>query len=318
VAATKTPAYGHPMKTNPQTADAQSWALLVVLAAIWGGSFMFIGVAVKELPSLLIVLARVSMAAAILLPIHFILIGKLPADRKSWIACAGMSIMNNVIPFTLITWGQHHIASGLASVINATTPMFAAIFMALAAYEAITLRKSIALLVGVAGVVILQGADFSNLGDQSLGILAVIVAAAFYGLSAPWSKKMLVGIPPLTIATCQLLISSVIMAAIVLPTQDIGLYAKASIQTWAALVALAALATSLAYLLFFRIIARAGASFVSLVTMLVPVSAIGLGYLFLNETLSTHEIIGALVICLSLVIIDGRALRFVGFRPAAQ
>jgi drug/metabolite transporter (DMT)-like permease len=306
------------MTKPPSPADAQSWALLVVLAAIWGGSFMFIGVAVKELPSLLIVLARVSMAAAILLPIHLIVIGKLPSNRKSWVACAGMSIMNNVIPFTLITWGQHHIASGLASVINATTPMFAAMFMALAAYEAITLRKSIALLVGVAGVVILQGADFSNLGDQSLGILAVIVAAAFYGLSAPWSKKMLVGIPPLTIATCQLLISSVIMAAIVLPTQDIGLYAKASIQTWAALVALAALATSLAYLLFFRIIARAGASFVSLVTMLVPVSAIGLGYLFLNETLSTHEIIGALVIGLSLVIIDGRALRFVGFRPAAQ
>jgi drug/metabolite transporter (DMT)-like permease len=304
------------MTKPPSPADAQSWALLVVLAAIWGGSFMFIGVAVKELPSLLIVLARVSMAAAILLPIHLIVIGKLPSNRKSWVACAGMSIMNNVIPFTLITWGQHHIASGLASVINATTPMFAAMFMALAAYEAITLRKSIALLVGVAGVVILQGADFSNLGDQSLGILAVIVAAAFYGLSAPWSKKMLVGIPPLTIATCQLLISSVIMSAIVLPTQDIGLYAKASIQTWAALVALAALATSLAYLLFFRIIARAGASFVSLVTMLVPVSAIGLGYLFLNETLSTHEIIGALVIGLSLVIIDGRALKFVGFRPA--
>ena len=305
-------------KTNPQTADAQSWALLVILAAIWGGSFMFIGVAVKELPSLLIVLARVSMAAAILLPIHIILIGKLPADRKSWIACAGMSIMNNVIPFTLITWGQHHIASGLASVINATTPMFAAIFMALAAYEAITLRKTIALLVGVAGVVILQGADFSNLGDQSLGILAVIVAAAFYGLSAPWSKKMLTGIPPLTIATCQLLISSVIMAAIVLPTQNIGLYAKASMQTWAALIALAALATSLAYLLFFRIIARAGASFVSLVTMLVPVSAIGLGYLFLNETLSIHEIIGALVIGLSLVIIDGRALKFLGVKASPQ
>jgi drug/metabolite transporter (DMT)-like permease len=142
------------MKSNLQTADAQSWALLVVLAAIWGGSFMFIGVAVKELPALLIVLARVAMASAILLPVHFLLIGKLPADSKSWIACAGMSIMNNVIPFTLITWGQHHIASGLASVINATTPMFAAIFMALAAFEAITLRKTFALLVGLAGVVI--------------------------------------------------------------------------------------------------------------------------------------------------------------------
>ena len=102
------------MKSTPQTADAQSWALLVALAAIWGGSFMFIGIAVKELPALLIVLARVAMAAAILLPIHFIILGQLPTNSKSWIACAGMSIMNNVIPFTLISWGQHHIASGLA------------------------------------------------------------------------------------------------------------------------------------------------------------------------------------------------------------
>ena len=304
------------IEKNPQTADAQSWALLVVLAALWGGSFMFIGIAVKELPALLIVLVRVAMAAVILLPIHFILIGKLPSDRKSWIACAGMSVMNNVIPFTLISWGQHHIASGLASVINATTPMFAAIFMALAAYEAITLRKTIALLVGLAGVIILQGADVSNLGDQSLGILAVMGGSAFYGLSAPWSKKMLTGIPPLTIATCQLSLSTLIMAVIVLPTQDISLYAEASMKTWAALIALAALATSLAYLLFFRIIARAGPSFVSLVTMLVPVSAIALGYLFLNEKLSAHEIIGALVIGVSLLIIDGRAFTYLKLKLA--
>ena len=304
------------MTKTPSPADTQSWALLVVLAALWGGSFMFIGIAVKELPALLIVLVRVAMAAVILLPIHFILIGKLPSDRKSWIACAGMSVMNNVIPFTLISWGQHHIASGLASVINATTPMFAAIFMALAAYEAITLRKTIALLVGLAGVIILQGADVSNLGDQSLGILAVMGGSAFYGLSAPWSKKMLTGIPPLTIATCQLSLSTLIMAVIVLPTQDISLYAEASMKTWAALIALAALATSLAYLLFFRIIARAGPSFVSLVTMLVPVSAIALGYLFLNEKLSAHEIIGALVIGVSLLIIDGRAFTYLKLKLA--
>ena len=187
--------------------------------------------------------------------------------------------------------------------------------MAMAAYEAITLRKTIALLVGLAGVVILQGANYSNLGDQSLGILAVMGGSVFYGLSAPWSKKMLTGIPPLTIATCQLSISTVIMTAIVLPTQDLSLYAQASTKTWAALIALAALATSLAYLLFFRIIARAGPSFVSLVTMLVPVSAIALGYLILNETLSFNEIIGALIIGLSLVIIDGRALKYIGLKP---
>jgi drug/metabolite transporter (DMT)-like permease len=296
--------------------DAQSWALLVVLAVIWGGSFMFIGVAVKELPALLIVLARVGIAAAILLPIHLMFFGKLPGDLKSWIACGGMALMNNVIPFTLISWGQHHIASGLASVINAMTPMFAAIFMALAAYERITLRKAIALLFGILGVVILQGADFSNLGAQSLGILAVIIASMFYGLSAPWSKKMLGDLPPITITTCTLLVSTTVVAPLAFTFSDVSLYTKASLSTWSALFALAALSSALAYLLFFRIIARAGPSFVSLVTMLVPVSAIILGYLFLNETLSRNEIFGALVIGISLLIIDGRALRYIGIRSA--
>lgn len=304
------------MNKTPAPADTQAWALLIVLAAIWGASFMFIGVAVKELPALLIVLARVAIAAAILLPVHFIVIGKLPGDRRSWTACLGMSVMNNVIPFTLISWGQHHIASGLASVINATTPMFAAIFMALAAYEAITLRKAIALIIGFCGVVILKGTDFSDLGLQTLGIFAVMTASAFYGLSAPWSKKMLQGIPPLTIATCQLMGSTIIMAGIVLPTSDLSLYAKASTQTWLAMLALAAISTSLAYLLFFHIIARAGPSFVSLVTMLVPVSAIALGFLFLDEKLTSNEIIGALVIGLSLIIIDGRMLKYAGFKLA--
>jgi drug/metabolite transporter (DMT)-like permease len=297
-----------------QPIDGKSWGLLALLALIWGGSFMFIGVAVKELPALLIVLARVGMAALILLPIHLILVGPLPRNAKTWIACGGMSIMNNAIPFTLISWGQHHITGGLASVVNATTPMFATIFMAAWALEAITLRKAIALVIGFVGVVVLQGADFSDLGNQTWGILAVVVASLFYGLSAPWSKKMLVGIPPMTTATCQLSLSTLIMLVIVLLFADPTQYGAASPTTWAALLGLAAISTSLAYLIFFRIIERAGPSFVSLVTMLVPVSAILLGYLILGESLSMREIIGALIIGSALVIIDGRILRYLGIK----
>lgn len=286
-----------------------SWILLIVLAAIWGGSFMFVGVAVKELPALLIVLARVSIAALVLIPVHFLIQGRLPRERRIWLACGGMAIMNNVIPFTLISWGQHHIASGLASVINATTPMFTAAFLALFGMDVIGPRKIIALLIGLVGVVVLQGGAFGDLGPQKLGIVAVLIASSFYGLSAPWSKKMLVGIPPLTTATCQLTISSTIMAVIVLLVGDFSAYQQASSQTWAALVALAVISTAVAYLLFFRIIARSGPAFVSLVTMLVPVSAIGLGYVFLNETLTLHEIIGTIIIGAALFIIDGRLLK---------
>ncbi|MEO6608803.1 MAG: DMT family transporter [Aestuariivirga sp.] len=295
-----------------QKIDATSWAMLFVLAMIWGGSFMFVAVAVKELPALLIVLARVGIAALILIPVHLIFQGPLPRDRKTWVACGGMSILNNVLPFTAIAWGQHAITGGLASVINATTPMFGAVFMVLFALEAITTRKALALGLGFVGVIVLKGANFGDLGPQSLGIIAVIFASACYGLSSVWSKKYLMGIPPMTTATCQLITSSSVMAILVLLFSDVKLYAAASFNTWAALLTLAALSTSIAYLIFFRIIQRAGASFVILVTMLVPLSAILLGFLVLGETLSIHEVIGAAIILGALVIIDGRALKKLG------
>jgi drug/metabolite transporter (DMT)-like permease len=294
--------------------DAQSWGLLLILSVIWGGSFLFIAVAVKELPALLIVLARVGIAAVILLPIHLAVQGRLPRDLKTWIACGGMSIMNNVIPFTAISWGQHHITGGLASVINATTPMFAALFMALAGLEGITPRKSIALTLGLVGVLVLKGGGFGDLGAQTLGILAVVLASACYGLSAPWSKVRLVGIPPLTTATLQLSMSTIIMAAIVLFFAEPAQYFAVSGKTWLSLFLLAAVSTSIAYLLFFRIIARAGPSFVSLVTMIIPISAILMGYLLLNERLTINEVLGALIIGLALVIIDGRMLRYIGIK----
>jgi drug/metabolite transporter (DMT)-like permease len=297
-----------------QKIDTQSWVLLLTLSVIWGGSFLFIGIAVKELPPLLIVLARVAIAAALLVPAHLLIIGPLPRDVKTWIACGGMSIMNNVVPFTAISWGQQYIESGLASVINSTTPMFAALFMALAGLEGITLRKVFALGLGLLGVLVLKGEGLGSLGAQTLGILAVVLASASYGLSAPWSKRKLQGIPPLTAATCQLLGSTAIMSLVVFVFADPARYALASQKTWIALALLAAVSTSLAYLLFFRIIARSGPSFVSLVTMIIPVSAILMGFAFLNERLSAQEITGALIIGLALLLIDGRVLRWAGIK----
>lgn len=298
--------------TQNPTADAKSWGMLLLLSLVWGGSFLFIAIAVKELSALQVVFARVSIAAACLIPVHLVVQGPLPTDRRTWIAAGGMSVMNNIIPFTLITWGQHYITGGLASVVNATTPIFAALFMAMAGYEAITGRKGLALIIGFIGVGVLQGVNLNAINSQSWGIFAVIVAAGFYGLSAPWSKKMLVGIPPLTTASCQLLISTLIMAVIVFFFGDMKQFEAVSMPTWAALVGLAVFSTSFAYLLFFKIIARAGPTFVSLVTMIIPVSAILLGYIVIGEKLSLQEIVGALIIGLALMVIDGRLLKRLG------
>jgi drug/metabolite transporter (DMT)-like permease len=298
--------------TQNPTADAKSWVMLLLLSLVWGGSFLFIAMAVKELSALQIVFARVLLAAACLIPVHLMVQGKLPTDSRIWMAAGGMSVMNNIIPFTLITWGQHYITGGLASVVNATTPIFAALFMAMAGFEAITGRKALALIIGFIGVGVLQGVDLNTVNSQSWGIFAVMVAAGFYGLSAPWSQKMLIGIPPLTTASCQLLVSTLLMAVIVFFFGDVRQYQSVSAPTWAALAGLAIFSTSFAYLLFFKIIARAGPSFVSLVTMIIPVSAILLGYIMIGEKLSPQEILGALIIGLALTVIDGRLLKRLG------
>jgi drug/metabolite transporter (DMT)-like permease len=296
--------------------SAQDWALLLLLSMIWGGSFLFIGIAVKELPALLIVFARVGLAALILIPLHLVTLGPLPRDAKTWLAAGGMSVINNVLPFTAIAWGQHYVGSGLASVINATTPIFAALFMALFGLEGFKPRKIIALSMGFIGVLVLKGGGFGDLGAQSLGILAVTFASCCYGLSAVWSKVKLTGIAPMTIATCQLTSSGLMMLVLAFGLSEPALYAKASLATWGALVALAALSSAIAYLIFFRINATAGASFVTLVTMLVPLSAIVLGMVVLHESLSTHEVLGAAIIISALVIIDGRLLAKAGITLA--
>jgi drug/metabolite transporter (DMT)-like permease len=298
--------YANKTETKP---TANDWALLLLLSMLWGGSFLFIGVAVKALPALLVVFMRVGLAAVVLIPLHLVVQGPLPRDRKTWFAAAGMSVLNNVMPFTAITWSENYIGSGLASVINATTPMFAVLFMALFGFEALVLRKVLALCLGLIGVLILMGGGFGDLGPQTLGILAVSFASLCYGLSTVWAKKFLIGIPPMTTATCQITSSAMMMAVLSFSFSQPSLYAKASWETWEALIAIAVLSTAVAYLIFFRIIAKAGPSFVALVTMLVPLSAIVLGMVVLGEGMSLHEFIGAAIIIAALAIIDGRVLR---------
>ncbi len=293
--------------------DLRDWGMLLLLSIIWGGSYVFIGVAVQELSPLVIVMARVIIAALALLPVLLVFGEGLPRDRDTWIGIAGMSVLNNIIPFLLIVSGQTMIASGLASVINATTPLFGVIFIALAGEERLVARKVIGIAIGIAGVTILKGGSLLGEGNQSLGILLCLGAAASYGLGGLWARKRLKGIAPLSMATGQLLMSSAVMIVLAFAFDHPTTLLDASARTWAAMLGLALLATSLAYIIFFRVVARAGPANVLLVTMMIPPSAILMGYVVLNETLELREIIGALIIIAALAIIDGRVLRRLGF-----
>jgi drug/metabolite transporter (DMT)-like permease len=294
--------------------DRRDWPLLVLLSILWGGSFFFTGIAVRELPPLTIVLARVGIAAVLLLPALWASGARLPARPKDWMPFLVMGLLNNVIPFCLIVSGQIRITSGLASVLNATTPLFTLLVMAGYGDEPLAARRFVGVLAGLAGVVILRGQGLEIAGGQTFGMLLCLGAALSYGFSGLWGRRKLAGVPPLTSATCQLICSSVVMLGLAVVVERPWLLPAPGLPTWLALLATAALSTALAYVVFFRILVRSGASSVMLVTLLIPVTAILLGHFLLGEPLEAREIMGALVIGGALLIVDGRMLEL--FRRA--
>ena len=294
-----------------KTMTASDWALLALLSIVWGGSFLFVGVAVRELPPLTIVALRVVTAASALLLTLRLMGVDLPRTRQVWAAFLGMSILNNVIPFTLIVWGQSHIASGLASILNATTPLFTVIVAHyLTDDERLTGQRSAGVIVGFAGVAVMIGAAaFASLDASILAQLAVLGAALSYGFSGVFGRRFkTMGIPPLATAAGQVTVSSAILLPAALIVDRPWTLAMPSTGAIVSLAALGLVSTAFAYLIFFRLLARAGATNVGLVTFLIPVSAILLGVLVLAETLAMRHVAGMALIGAGLILIDGRLL----------
>jgi len=288
------------------------WSLLLALSMLWGGSFFFVGVAVKALPPLTIVLLRVAIAA---IALHIVLRATRPAmpwDSKTWLAFLGMGLLNNAIPFSLIVWGQTQIASGLASILNATTPLFTVLIAhVLTADERLTKSRVAGILVGLAGVVMLIGPQaLAGLGADVAAQLAILGAAISYGFAAIFGRRFKrMGVPPLATATGQVTASSLLLLPIAMLVDRPWILAWPDLPVWGAIIGLALLSTALAYVVFFRILASAGAVSLSLVTFLIPVSAIVLGSAFLGESLAPVDFLGMALIGLGLAAIDGRLFR---------
>jgi drug/metabolite transporter (DMT)-like permease len=301
------------MTANDVRIDARDWSLLGLLSVLWGGSFFFNGVVLRELPPLTLVLLRVALAAIILLPLLWVYRIQFPRGFSGWKPFFAMGLLNNVLPFSLIVAGQTTIPSGLASILNATTPLFTVVVMAAAGEEKLQARRIAGVIVGLIGVVILRGWNFGGEGfwsGQGIGILLCLAGAFSYGLAALVARRLLSNPPPLGTATFQLLASSVMMSVVAGVVERPWLLRMPDVMTWLAVFGLAALSTALAYIVFFQILRRSGATNVMLVTLLVPVTAILLGSLVLGEQISPREIAGALVIGSALLLIDGRVLKF--------
>ncbi len=307
-----------PMPTE-KTMTLGTWVMLITLSLVWGGSFFFQGVAVKELPTFTIVVARVALAAVALLVILKVLGIGLPNSGRVWAAFFGMGALNNAIPFTLIVWGQSSIASGLASILNATTPLFGVLVAHfLTSDEKLTPRKMTGVILGFAGVALMLGPDLlRDLGGNALAQLAVLGAALSYALAGIFGRRFkALGVPPVAVATGQVAASSALLIPIMLLVDKPWTLLAPGLGTILALIALATVSTAFAYILYFRILENAGATNLLLVTFLIPASAIVLGILFLGEHLLAKHLLGMLVIGLGLAAIDGRLLTMFRGRKA--
>jgi drug/metabolite transporter (DMT)-like permease len=290
--------------------SATDWLLLIILSVLWGGAFYFAKIAVLEIPTLTLVFGRVVIAAAVLLVLMLLMRTPLPRDRETWRTLAVMAVFNNVLPFTLIVWAQINISIGLASILNATSPLFGVLVAhALTSDDKLTPGRGAGLIAGFIGVVLLIGPDLvGELGAHVWAQIACLAAACSYAFGAVYSRRLR-GLPPMTVATGQLTMSALLLLPIVLVFDKPGIVLSVSHAALWAVVALAVVSTAFAYLIYFRLIARAGATNALLVTFLIPVSAILLGMVLLNERLATHQLAGMIAIFVGLAAIDGRPAR---------
>ncbi|SFU12104.1 EamA-like transporter family protein [Pseudovibrio denitrificans] len=292
---------------NAQKLDWLAWSIHLLLGTLWGGAFFFAKIAVAALDPVTLVFLRVAIAATAMWCFLLVTRQSIPLTAK-WIGSfLLLGFMNNVVPFSLIFWGQQYIASGLASVLNAFTPIFTMIVMQiLSNEEKLTVTKLIAAIIGIIGVAIMVGSDaLSGASNQVLPQLAVLGAALSYAFGA-FIIMRLKKLPPAALATGQLTASTILLIPALIymaPTQQLM---AASALTWSSVLVLALACTAFAYILYFQLFKLAGATNAASVTLLIPVSAIILGAIFLNERLEPNHWLGMAAIFIALLLIDGR------------
>ena len=299
------------------------WGMLGLLSLVWGGSFLFIAVAVTGLPPFTIVSLRVLIAAATLVAILFATGRRLPMTGSAWRTFFAMGLVNNAIPFACLVWGQTQVSAGLASILNSTMPIFTVIVAALLlADERITRGKIAGIAFGIAGVSVIVGPSaFAGLTGEVWGKLAVLGASVAYGAGVVLGRYFAgMRIDPTVAAAGQILAACVYLVPIALWWDRPWTLPMPSLPVIASVVALATLSTGFAYIGYFWLLARAGATNVSLVTFLVPITAVLLGGIVLGERLEPQHFAGMALIGLGLSAIDGRVWRRLGdrLRPKAR
>ena len=285
------------------------WGLLLALSILWGGSFFFNGVAVRELPTFTIVVSRIALASLTLLLVVSLTGQQMPRNLRIWLAFGGMGILNNIVPFSLIVWGQAQVASSVASILNATTPLFTVVvahFMT--SDEKMNSGRLLGVVIGFLGVLVMIGMDLlEGMSTNLLAHLTILCAALSYAFAGIFGRRFKVmGVSPLITATGQVTASSLLLIPMVTLIDQPWTLPMPSLAALSSLAGIAVLSTALAYILYFRILATAGATNLLLVTFLIPISAILLGITFLDEHLLEKHLVGVALIGTGMAAVDGR------------
>ncbi len=287
--------------------NLREWVLLLALAAIWSLSYLFNKIALVELPVLTVVAGRVGFAILVLVPAVYLTGQRLPGQKRTWLILFGMAALNNVAPFTLIAAGQQYVDSGLTAILIGMTPLFGVVFAHfLSSEETMTPARFAGVVVGLAGLVVLVGpAALAGLGDQVFGQALILGAAVAYALAAIAGRRWLKGIKPIIASAGQLLCASLMLVPAAALVDRPWQYSP-SVPVWGAVLGSALLCSAVAYLIYFRLLASAGATNLLLVTLLVPVGAVIVGALAVDEPLTLPMLAGMVLIAIGLAVIDGR------------
>ena len=300
-------------KAQTRPMNLKEWGMMLALSALWGGSFFFFKVLVDAVPPLTVVLGRVGLAALALNLYLMLRRDWMPRDPWLWGAFLIMGLLNNVVPYTLIVFGETRISSGLASILNATTPIFTVMIAHVwTANEKLNWGKVAGVAFGFAGVAVLMGPRaLAGIGAGHLmGEAACLMAALIYGFASIYGRRFK-GMAPLKVATGQITASTIVLLPLALLIDRPWTIPTPSAQVWAAFGGISLFSTALAYILYFRILATAGATNLMLVTFLLPVSAMTLGVFALGEVITWQSLAGMALIGLGLAAIDGRLWRHI-------
>ena len=296
----------------------RDWLMLGGLSFLWGGSFFFYKLLAPVLPPFTLVLGRVGIASLALGLVLLLRSERLPLRNGlgGWFLLLGA--LNSALPFSLFAWSEHRLSSGLTALLNAPTPIMTALVAHVATRdERLTMRTALGAVCGFAGVAALIGPDLlRGLGSADLPAeLACLCATLAYAVGGVLARRVR-GVTPLQFAAGQMTGATVVMLPVAAIVDRFWTLPPVPLGGWASLLGIGLLSTAIAYLLYFRILASAGATRAALVTFLVPVSALLLGLLFLGEPVDPRDLPGVLLIGAGLAVIDGRLLRVFRSRPA--